>query len=315
MIPQLKNNPLVTVAMVTYNSSKYVRVAIESVLASTYENFELIISDDCSTDNTWEIINEYNDSRIRKYRNEENINEYPNRNRCIDLAKGKYFIFIDGDDVILPHGLETYVRYLESYEEAAFVVEKGYFNNIIFPVVLEANELFELELTAKSLLTSSFSSNFFKTEILRREGKLKTNYRTGDDEVRIRLALKYPVLFIAGWLTWPRETPGQASSRLNNGEGLIESIDYIKMIINKNLNNDINVKAYHKVDLCKKQLLKEFIKAVISRDYLKVKIIYRSCKVDFSLKSIFQLFTNNSKEEGRINYTPEAPLNRFLEHE
>jgi len=62
------NTPDVTVAMVTYNSGKYVGVAIESVLSSSYTNFELIISDDASGDNTWDIISSYNDARIRAYR-------------------------------------------------------------------------------------------------------------------------------------------------------------------------------------------------------------------------------------------------------
>ena len=56
----LSNNPLVTVVTVTYNSSKYVRDAIEGVLAQSYANIEYIIADDCSTDDTWKIINEYN---------------------------------------------------------------------------------------------------------------------------------------------------------------------------------------------------------------------------------------------------------------
>ena len=94
--------PLFTVATITYNSSRWVRQAIESVLASSYTDFEYIISDDCSTDDTWDIIQEYKDGRIKAWRNQTNIGEYPNRNIVLRQAKGKYFLFIDGDDLTYP---------------------------------------------------------------------------------------------------------------------------------------------------------------------------------------------------------------------
>lgn len=67
--------PLVTVITVAYNSSAYLRVAIESVLAQSYANIEYIICDDYSTDDTWDIICEYTDARIRAYRNEKNLTD------------------------------------------------------------------------------------------------------------------------------------------------------------------------------------------------------------------------------------------------
>ncbi|MCT4645613.1 MAG: glycosyltransferase family 2 protein [Carboxylicivirga sp.] len=307
---QTSNNaPLVTVAMVTYNSGKYVRTAIESVLESTYQNFELIISDDCSTDNTWEIINEYNDSRIRKFRNKTNLREYPNRNRCIDLAKGKYFIFIDGDDAMLPHGLETYVSYAEKYPDVGFIIEKGYYNNVIFPVALEPNKIFEWELNLRSLLTSSFSSNFFITDILKKEGKLAIEYKTGDDELRIRLALKYSVLFIPGWLTWPRETSGQASSLLNDGTGLIESIRHWQQVLESNIDiKNIN-KARIKINLLRKQLFKEYIKATLKGDLKKLSLIKSSKLLNVTVKDIIDWSLNRPIQEYTpCNYTPDDPL-------
>ena len=80
----MKTAPLFTVATITYNSSKWVRDAIESILNSTFSDFELLISDDCSSDNTWEIIQTYQDPRITAWRNEQNLGEYANRNKFID---------------------------------------------------------------------------------------------------------------------------------------------------------------------------------------------------------------------------------------
>src|SRR5260221_4384599 len=104
-------SPLVSVLMVTYNSSAFLDEAIRSVLSQSYTNFEIVICDDNSTDNSWDLICSYNDNRIKKWRNETNIQEYPNRANAIDRASGEYLIFIDGDDIIYPHGLQFMMEF------------------------------------------------------------------------------------------------------------------------------------------------------------------------------------------------------------
>jgi glycosyltransferase involved in cell wall biosynthesis len=281
--------PLVTVAMVTYKSAPYVRMAIESVLASSYTNFELIISDDCSPDNTWDIICEYKDPCIRASRNEKNIGEYPNRNKCIDLAKGKYFIFIDGDDVILPHGLQTYVLFAEKYTGVGMIIQKGYFNNIVFPICLSPIELLRWEYSNRGLLSSSFSSNLFVTEILKKEGGLSNNYRSGDEEIRLRLCIKFNTLFIPGWLTWPRETPGQASLSLSDGTGLAEAYKMHSQFFNKCSNNEINIYLQFKLYNLKKQIRIEALKAIIKGNFTKWKILLEVLKAEYKWKPIHAL--------------------------
>jgi glycosyltransferase involved in cell wall biosynthesis len=219
-------NPLVTVVTVTYNSSAYVKDAIESVLAQTYSNLQYIIGDDCSIDNTWEIIGEYTDQRIEKYRNETNLREYPNRNKALSRAKGKYIIYIDGDDVILPHGIEYFVKQMEQFPLAALLIQKGYYNHIIFPALLKPEETLSNHFFGRNdMLSSSFASDFFVTKILQEE-KLSEKYICGDDEIRIRLAAKYPTLYVMGWVSWPRETPGQASSKIDQNMALEQSLQY-----------------------------------------------------------------------------------------
>ena len=89
--------PLVSVLMTAYNREKYIAEAIESVLASTYSNLELIIVDDCSKDNTLQIATNYQakDDRIKVYKNEKNLGDYPNRNKAASYAKGKYLKYVD----------------------------------------------------------------------------------------------------------------------------------------------------------------------------------------------------------------------------
>ncbi len=111
------NEIFVSVLMTTYNREKYISEAIESVLASTYKSFELIIVDDCSDDSTFEIAKNYevNDSRVRVYQNEVNLGDYPNRNKAASFARGKYLKYVDSDDIIYPHGLEILVNAMEKH--------------------------------------------------------------------------------------------------------------------------------------------------------------------------------------------------------
>jgi glycosyltransferase involved in cell wall biosynthesis len=82
--------------MTAYNREKYIAEAIESVLASSFTDFELIIVDDCSADSTVEIARPYlHDKRVQLHINEQNLGDYPNRNRAAELASGKYIKYLD----------------------------------------------------------------------------------------------------------------------------------------------------------------------------------------------------------------------------
>ena len=106
--------PLVSVAMPAYNSEEYVKQAIDSVLAQTFSDFELIIVNDGSSDRSKEIILSYTDERIRYLENEKNLGIVKTRNRCIANAAGKYIAVLDNDDIALPFRLEEQVRFLEA---------------------------------------------------------------------------------------------------------------------------------------------------------------------------------------------------------
>lgn len=116
-------HPLVSVVMLTYNREQMVPKAIESVLAQTYKNFELIIINDASTDNTPQILSEYarNDSRIRIINNAQNRGILHNRNIGILLAKGKYLAWQDDDDISEPTRIEEQVNYLRQHPEIAIL--------------------------------------------------------------------------------------------------------------------------------------------------------------------------------------------------
>jgi glycosyltransferase involved in cell wall biosynthesis len=207
--------PLVTVVTVTFNSSVYVRDAIESVLASSYKNFELIIADDASTDDTWSIIKEYTDPRIVAYRNDKNLGEYPNRNKAIHLARGEYLIFIDGDDMIYPHGLELMINNVLRNSPCGMLLMCPYLNWVFFPIIVSPRNFYLSNYFAKSFNNIAFANTLFSTEILKQEELLPIDYRCGDTYIRLRIAAKHDTLIIQDQLTWWRETFGQASKQVS----------------------------------------------------------------------------------------------------
>jgi glycosyltransferase involved in cell wall biosynthesis len=93
--------PLVTIAIPTYNrANSYLKQAIECSVNQTYQNIEIVISDNCSTDNTEEIVKSFNDTRIRYFRQDKNIGMYNNENFCVEKAIGDFFLLLCDDDMI-----------------------------------------------------------------------------------------------------------------------------------------------------------------------------------------------------------------------
>lgn len=105
---------LISVIMSNYNTPEvYLRTAIESILSQTYQRFEFIIVDDCSTDNSVEIIESYNDSRIIVLKNSENMGITKSLNKALCVAKGEYIARMDADDESLGTRFEKQVQYLK----------------------------------------------------------------------------------------------------------------------------------------------------------------------------------------------------------
>jgi glycosyltransferase involved in cell wall biosynthesis len=118
----MESPPLISVLMTAYNREQYIGEAIESVLGSVYTNWELIISDDHSTDNTYPIAQSYaeKDSRIKLYKNENNLGDYPNRNKAASYAKGEYLMSVDSDDLLLSDTISKCVALFDLHPSANF---------------------------------------------------------------------------------------------------------------------------------------------------------------------------------------------------
>lgn len=105
---------LVSIITPSYNTAKYIADTINSVLKQTYTNWEMIIVDDCSTDNTDDVVKAYlGDTRIRYLKNEKNSGAAISRNYALRVAKGKWVAFLDSDDTWAPEKLEKQVSFME----------------------------------------------------------------------------------------------------------------------------------------------------------------------------------------------------------
>ena len=118
--------PIVTVLMTVYNGKNYLSEAIESVLCQTLTNYEFLIVDDASTDNSIEIINSYNDSRIKLLINQKNIGQTASLNKGLATAQGEYIARFDQDDVCLPKRLEEQVAFFKNNPSVSIVCSREY---------------------------------------------------------------------------------------------------------------------------------------------------------------------------------------------
>ena len=111
---EIKKSGLVSIIMPSYNTASFIAESIQSVLAQSYKDWELIIVDDCSSDNTDEVVKPYlSDQRIRYLKNENNSGAAVSRNRALREAKGKWIAFLDSDDLWMPEKLEKQIRFME----------------------------------------------------------------------------------------------------------------------------------------------------------------------------------------------------------
>lgn len=104
---------LVSIIMPSWNTENYIAESIQSVIDQTYKNWELIIVDDCSTDNTDEVVRAFNDQRIKYLKNEKNSGAALTRNRALKEARGEWIAFLDSDDLWVPEKLEHQINFMK----------------------------------------------------------------------------------------------------------------------------------------------------------------------------------------------------------
>lgn len=175
------HNILVSVLMTVYNREVFIVEAIESVLASTLKNFELIIVDDCSTDNSVAIAKMYaaKDNRIRVYSNDKNLGDYPNRNIAASFATGKYIKYLDSDDKFYDFSLAYCVNIMEENPNAAWGLLSFYKGDEA--VILTPKQSITRHFFIKPFLTTGPDGSIYKKEFFDKIGGFSTIYGPAND--------------------------------------------------------------------------------------------------------------------------------------
>jgi glycosyltransferase involved in cell wall biosynthesis len=205
--------PMVSVLMTAYNREKFIAEAIESVLSSSYSNFELIIVDDCSIDGSVAIARQYEakDNRVKLYINEKNLGDYPNRNKAASYANGTYLKYVDSDDAIFPHTLEVMVNAMEKNAEAGFGISSRYKHKP--PVgeyyLFSPTEAYKTHFFDFGFLDNGPSFTIIRRLIFEAAGGFGIKRNVSDFEMWLKLASKNKVLVLPDELIHWRQHSGQ----------------------------------------------------------------------------------------------------------
>lgn len=107
----------VSIITSAFNCEQYLKEMLNSIITQTYKDWEMILFDDASDDDTWNVIEDITDARIIKIRNTNNVGLTKNLNRALEIAKGKYIVRMDADDIAAPDRIEKQVQFMEANED------------------------------------------------------------------------------------------------------------------------------------------------------------------------------------------------------
>ena len=204
--------PKVTVVVTCYNREKYLGSAIESVLASGFEEFDLLVLDDGSTDGSVDIARSYaeRDERVRVIENETNLGDYPNRNRALDFVQTEFLKYHDSDDLMYPHCLGVLSRLLQAAPSAGFALTAGkHWPGGPCPMLMTPRMAFQREFLGSGMFSCGPSGALFRTSVLRDLGGFP-NYGTASDYAFWLRACKVTnTLLVPADLFWYRVHSGQ----------------------------------------------------------------------------------------------------------
>lgn len=191
------DNSFVSVLMTAYNREKYIAEAIESVLASTYKNFELIIVDDASEDNTVNIAKKYEliDSRVRIYVNDRNLDQFPNRNKAADYAKGEYLITVDSDDTIYKDSIKNCLDAMAKFPESSFGMYWPH--SKVPPFIFSSGEAIKKHFFDKAFLVIGPGGTIMRRDFFEKINRYPVKYGPpGDLYFNLKAACNSPVVLL-----------------------------------------------------------------------------------------------------------------------
>jgi len=178
-------SPKVTVVMAVYNAARFLRQSVESVFAQTFADFELVVIDDASADNSLAILESFQDPRILIIRHAKNLGVSISRNDALERANGEFIAIMDADDVCSPLRLERQVRFLEQNPKVG-LVGCGVYDNIdsegaILHTSIEPQSNFDIQRTLMHDWCLLHSSVMFRRTYAKRVGGYRSCYEPIED--------------------------------------------------------------------------------------------------------------------------------------
>lgn len=230
MAPDLSHIPVISVGMPVYNGERYLESAIRAVLDQTFDNFELIISDNASTDRTAEICNDFaaRDSRVRFSRNPDNIGAAGNYNRVFELAHAPYFRWMNADDSCMPTLHELCLKALEENRDAVLTYGKTAIMDEEGKVLEPYDDNLDLrQATAKERYQKFFAAvgltnaiyGLMRTSVVARTGLMRNgSFPAADINLMAELTLHGKFIELPEQLFYRRMHPQSSSWQRDNDE-------------------------------------------------------------------------------------------------
>lgn len=205
--------PVVSVLMTAFNREQFIAAAIESVLASTFSDFELIVVDDCSTDRTVETARSFaaNDQRVKVYVNEQNLGDYRNRNKAASYASGNYLKYLDSDDIMYAHCLQVMVAAMEKFPDAGYGLSCKGDATQPYPVCIEPHDAYWEHFNGHHHFDRAPGSSIIKKTAFDAVGGFSGRRMIGDNELWLKIGRYYPLVKFPVDLYWARTHAAQES--------------------------------------------------------------------------------------------------------
>ena len=209
-------SPAVSILVTVYDREKWLGACLESILASTWQDFEVIVVDDQSRDGSLAIAESFaaRDARVRVFRNERNLGDYPNRMRAAELASGRYLKYVDSDDLIYRHSLAIMMEAMEAHPDAALGLahsepeaERPY------PWCLEPAEAWRRHFLGRGCLSCGPTGAIMRRDRFFEIGGFRDWGVLNDTDLWLRMAARWPVVLLPPGLVWWRRHGGQEFTR------------------------------------------------------------------------------------------------------
>jgi len=210
-------DPKVTVIITCYNSSRFIRKTMDSVLNQTYDNLEIVATDDGSKDDTREILGGYLPRiRILHHRGNANLGEGPSMNLAINETESEFIAFLDHDDIWYPNKIKEQVEIFQRYPDVALVYTNGYVidenDNILYKLLPDD---FQEETVPGKILVNCYirtpSSVMVRRNVINQIGSFNTDLFTVDHELWVRMSEVGRFFYLPEYLTGYRSHEGQKS--------------------------------------------------------------------------------------------------------